>query len=153
MTFDDGYDYVLRFNDCAGMDIGYDVALNKFKRVMEEVEETKHAFYHNDNKELLDGAVDILYTVFGFIHSLENLGFDVAGAFEAVCKNNDTKLIEDKDIAEQTVNMYENKGVPVEVVYNKCHDVFVVKNKTEGKVLKPIGYQSVVLDEFLPKGE
>lgn len=152
-VFDKGYEAVLRFNDCAGLDVGYDVAFNKFKRVVEEVKETQAAFDSECDKELLDGAVDILYTTFGFIHALENLGFDVVGAFEAVCKNNDTKLIEDKDVAEQTAVMYEQKGIPVNVVYNKCHQMYVVKNKSEGKVLKPVGYESVVLDEFLPKGE
>lgn len=162
-----------KFNTIAGGDTSYNTLLQKLERVQEEVEETFDAitewggtkksandlsFYHErvlkqniDKKELLDGIVDIAYTLFGLMQAAEQLGYDVDGALEAVCLNNDTKFVKTVEEANETAVMYEEQGIPVDIRYNEQYDVFAVVRKLDGKVMKVKGYQSVLLDEFLPK--
>lgn len=158
-----------KFNTIAGGGTSYNTLLQKLERVQEEVEETFdaisgwHSVVNEDNyherilkqkinkKELLDGIVDIAYTLFGLMQAAEQLGYDVDGALEAVCLNNDTKLVKTVEEANETAVMYEEQGIPVDIRYNEQYDVFAVVRKLDGKVLKPKGYQSVLLDEFLPK--
>lgn len=159
-----------KFNTIAGSDVSYNTLLQKLERVQEEVEETFDAIsewttftcYHDsyqeltvkqniDKKELLDGVVDITYTLFGLMQAAEQLGYDVDGALEAVCLNNDTKFVKTVEEANETAVMYEEQGIPVDIRYNEQYDVFAVVRKLDGKVLKCKGYQSVALDKFLPK--
>lgn len=158
-----------KFNTIAGGDTSYNTLLQKLERVQEEVEETFDALsewyitmhYDNcpkrglkeeiDKKELLDGIVDIAYTLFGLMQAAEQLGYDVDGALEAVCLNNDTKFVKTVEEANETAVIYEEQGIPVDIRYNEQYDVFAVVRKLDGKVMKPKGYQSVLLDEFLPK--
>ena len=105
-----------------------------------------------NKKETLDAVVDVLYTAFGVIKAAEHLGFDVFGALSVVCKNNDTKLIDTIEHANETAVMYEEQNIPVDIRYNSEYDKFVVVNKSEQKVLKPKGYQRVELESFV-KGE
>lgn len=143
---------VERFNACAGGGPTIETLHNKVQRVQEEVLETLLAINANDHQETIDGVVDVLYTALGVIKAAEHLGFDVFGALSVVCKNNDTKLIDTIEHANETAVMYEEQNIPVDIRYNAEYDKFVVVNKSEQKVLKPKGYQRVELGEFV-KGE
>ena len=159
-----------KFSTIAGGNVSYETLLQKLERVQEEVDETFDAIsecifstccsdsYHErvlkqdiNKKELLDGIVDIAYTLFGLMQAAGQLGYDVDGALEAVCLNNDTKFVKTVEEANETAVMYEEQGIPVDIRYNEQYDVFAVVRKLDGKVLKCKGYQSVLLDEFLPK--
>jgi hypothetical protein len=159
-----------KFNTIVGSDVSYNTLLQKLERVQEEVEETFDATsewvwstccsdgYHErvlkqniNKKELLDGVVDIAYTLFGLMQIAEQLGYNVFGALEAVCKNNDSKFVKTIEEANETAVMYEEQNIAVDIRYNEQYDVFAVVRKTDNKLLKCKGYKSVVLDQFLPK--
>lgn len=159
-----------KFNTIVGSDVSYNTLLQKLERVQEEVEETfdatsewiwstcysdsyqERVLKQNINKkELLDGVVDIAYTLFGLMQIAEQLGYDVFGALEAVCKNNDSKFVKTIEEANETAVIYEEQNIAVDIRYNEEYDVFAVVRKVDGKMLKPKGYKSVVLDQFLPK--
>lgn len=163
----EGFLAVEKFNEIAGGEHNYQTVLNKLKIVLEEVNEAldsvsylfsedEGATYQRyldpciEKTELLDGVVDILYTVFALPRELEALGYDVFGAFEAVCENNDSKFVKTASEAEMSVRHYQAQGVGCKSVYNEKHNCYSVVN-SNGKVIKPLGYKSVVLDSFLPK--
>lgn len=144
-----------KFNTIVGSDVSYETFEQKLARVDEEVQETIAALSSNygvvDEKELLDGVVDIAYTLFGLMQITEQLGYDIEGALEAVCKNNNEKFVKTIEEANETAVMYEEQGIAVDIRYNEEYDVFAVVRKSDFKLLKPKGYKSVVLDQFLPK--
>lgn len=156
-----------KFNTIVGSDVSYETLAQKLERVDEEVRETFDALgaweeccgnrvispedIDVNSKELLDGVVDIAYTLFGLMQIAEQLGYDVFGALEAVCKNNNEKFVKTIEEANETAVMYEEQGVAVDIRYNEEYDVFAVVRKSDGKLLKCKGYKSVVLDQFLPK--
>ena len=158
-----------KFNTIIGSDVSYETLARKLERVDEEVMETFDAVtgwhtleYGNrvagrvyeasvDKKELLDGVVDIAYTLFGLMQVAEQLGYNIEGALEAVCKNNNEKFVKTIEEANETAVMYEEQGTAVDIRYNEEYDVFAVVRKTDNKLMKPKGYKSVVLDQFLPQ--
>lgn len=161
-----------KFNTIVGSDVSYETLAQKLERVQEEVEETFDAvseWLYNpahtniddvfvrslkqeiDKKELLDGIADAQYTLFGLMQIAEQLGYDVEGALEAVCKNNDSKMCKTIEEANETAVMYEEQNIAVDIRYNEQYDVFAVVRKSDNKLLKCKGYKSVVLDQFLPK--
>lgn len=155
-----------KFNTIVGSDVSYETLVQKLERVDEEVRETFDAMgawylggdgnrYLRDlsinDSQLLDGVVDIAYTLFGLMQITEQLGYDVFGALEAVCKNNNEKFVKTIEEAKETAVMYEEQGVAVDIRYNEQYDVFAVVRKSDGKLMKCKGYKSVVLDQFLPK--
>lgn len=142
-----------KFNTIVGSDVSYETLEQKLARVDEEVQETIAAISHSvvDEKELLDGVVDIAYTLFGLMQITEQLGYDVEGALEAVCVNNDSKFVRTIEEANETAVIYEEQGIEVDIRYNEVYDVFAVVRKSDGKLLKCKGHKSVVLDQFLPK--
>lgn len=150
-----------KFNTIVGSDVSYETLAQKLERVDEEVKETfealgiwnnaTHCGMSPDAAALLDGVVDIAYTLFGLMQITEQLGYDVFGALEAVCKNNNEKFVKTIEEANETAVMYEEQGIAVDIRYNEQYDVSAVVRKADGKMLKPKGYKSVVLDQFLPK--
>lgn len=147
------YNDVVLFNDVAGAEPNLDTMRNKTLRVLEEVKETLEAIDKRDDKEILDGVVDVLYTAFGLIKPMEQMGFDVMGALTAVCQNNASKLIPADNVDEiiNTVKMYKKAGVETVVSVHEPSGRCAVKNKSEGKVLKPFSYKSVNLSTYLPR--
>ena len=145
---------VAEFNVIAGnyQNIGYDTLLAQAKVVREEGIELYNAVHDVEGKEqILKEAVDVLVTAFGFVGILQNLGYDVYGAWKEVNKNNLDKFPKSQTDAFYTKTGYEASGVTTEVVqYN--HNTWVIKD-THGKVRKPIGYQKVCLKKYLPQEE
>jgi len=157
-----------RFNAIIGNPQSYGSLLNQLERVNEELKETYDAmvttwedadgtFYEwrteLDKLGLLDGIDDVLVTSLGLIAKAEVLGYDVLGGLSAVAANNDTKYHDTEDEADKTVEMYKNKGEDVYKQYNEVYDVWVVKRKSDNKLLKPYNFVSVTLNEFLPNEE
>jgi len=156
-----------KFNTIVGSDVSYETLVQKLERVDEEVREAFDSLgaweeccgnrvispedIDVNSKELLDGVVDVAYTLFGLMQIAEQLGYDVFGALEAVCKNNDSKFVKTIEEANETAVMYEEQNIAVDIRYNEEYDVFAVVRKSDFKLLKPKGYKSVVLDQFLPK--
>lgn len=91
------------------------------KLIHEEVNELETAIKDIDKIEQLDALIDILVVTVGAIHSL---GADGEGAWKEVMKTNFAKI--DKDTGK-------------------------VRKREDGKVLKPVGWQSPELKQFLTK--
>jgi predicted HAD superfamily Cof-like phosphohydrolase len=85
-------------------------------------DEFKTALTNNDRVEQLDALIDILVVTIGAIHSG---GFDAEGAWKEVMNTNFAKI--DKETG-------------------------LVRKREDGKVLKPLGWKSPELAQFI-KGE
>lgn len=91
------------------------------KLIEEEFNEYKYACDMNDSVEALDALIDILVVTIGTIHSM---GADGEGAWKEVMNTNFAKI--DKDTGK-------------------------VRKREDGKVLKPLGWKSPELAQFLNK--
>ena len=92
------------------------------KLIDEEHQELLEATLSDDRVEQLDALIDILVVTIGAIHSA---GFDAEGAWKEVMKTNFAKV---------------------------DHDTGKVRKREDGKVLKPVGWKSPELAQFI-KGE
>jgi predicted HAD superfamily Cof-like phosphohydrolase len=92
------------------------------KLINEEHQELLEATLSDDRVEQLDALIDILVVTIGAIHSA---GFDAEGAWKEVMKTNFAKV---------------------------DHDTGKVRKREDGKVLKPVGWKSPELAQFI-KGE
>ena len=92
------------------------------KLIDEEHQELLEATLSDDRVEQLDALIDILVVTIGAIHSA---GFDAEGAWKEVMKTNFAKV---------------------------DHDTGKVRKREDGKVLKPVGWKSPKLAQFI-KGE
>ena len=91
------------------------------KLIAEESQELIDAIMANDATETLDALIDIIVVATGAIHSL---GADAEGAWKEVMSTNFAKI--DKETGK-------------------------VRKREDGKVLKPQGWQSPQLEQFLSK--
>jgi predicted HAD superfamily Cof-like phosphohydrolase len=92
------------------------------KLIDEEHQELLEATLSDDRVEQLDALIDILVVTIGAIHSA---GFDAEGAWKEVMRTNFAKV---------------------------DYDTGKVRKREDGKVLKPIGWKSPELAQFI-KGE
>jgi predicted HAD superfamily Cof-like phosphohydrolase len=92
------------------------------KLIDEEHQELLEATLSDDRVEQLDALIDILVVTIGAIHSM---GADAEGAWKEVMQTNFAKI---------------------------DHDTGKVRKREDGKVLKPIGWTSPKLAQFI-KGE
>ena len=92
------------------------------KLIDEEHQELLEATLSDDPVEQLDALIDILVVTVGAIHSM---GADAEGAWKEVMKTNFAKV---------------------------DHDTGKVRKREDGKVLKPVGWKSPELAQFI-KGE
>jgi predicted HAD superfamily Cof-like phosphohydrolase len=92
------------------------------KLINEEHQELLEATLSDDRVEQLDALIDILVVTIGAIHSA---GFDAEGAWKEVMKTNFAKV---------------------------DYDTGKVRKREDGKVLKPVGWKSPELAQFI-KGE
>lgn len=154
------YKRVIAFNDKAGVkDEPFDTP-NWWKAVelqtkllVEESTEAYEASKVGDKQELLDGCIDNLVIAFKFAQMLEAAGYDVIGAFEAVCNNNDSKVfssyyeaveakekLEERDDQEYSIETAICNGMPFYSVRNYY-----------GKISKPVNFKGVDLKPFIPR--
>lgn len=115
-------------------------------------EESYELKYATNNVEALDACVDILVTVMGYMQKMQyTYGADVAKAMDLIAENNLSKYPPTKELAEQTVKMYADKGVETYYTYNEDYQVYVIRDKVTGKVKKPVGFKPVDLSVCFPK--
>lgn len=154
------YKRVVAFNDKAGVkDEPFDTP-NWWKAVelqakllVEESQESLDAAKLGDKVELVDGCIDVLFLGFMFANMLQQAGYDVIGAFEAVCSNNDSKVfssyyeaveakeqLEERDDQEYSIETAICNGMPFYSVRNYY-----------GKISKPVNFKGVDLKPFIPR--
>ncbi len=89
------------------------------KLIDEEHQEFLEATLSDDRVEQLDALIDILVVTIGAIHSA---GFDAEGAWKEVMRTNFAKV---------------------------DHDTGKVRKREDGKLLKPVGWKSPELAQFI----
>jgi hypothetical protein len=123
------------------------------KLLVEESTEAYDASKYGDAVELLDGAIDNMVIAFKFLDMLDKAGYDINGAFEAICANNDAKIfdsfyeaceskekLEERDDTEYTISTAVENGLPYYTI-----------RRLDMKIMKPIDFVPVDLSEYLPK--
>ena len=122
------------------------------KLLVEESTEAYDASKYEDSVELLDGAIDTMVIAFKFLDMLDKAGFDISGAFESICTNNDAKIfdsfyqaceekekLEQRDDVEYTVQTAVENGLPYYTI-----------RRLDMKIVKPVGFIHVDLSDFVP---
>jgi hypothetical protein len=149
------YEACCIFNEVAGND--KKLTLKDFANQqgynMEECKEISDGIAANNAAEIFDGVLDNFVTNMGHLQRLKALGFDIEKGIAAVALNNLSKYIEDGefDRVEATLQHYALKGVLCYVDFNKKHKLYAIKRKSDDKVMKPVGFVSVVLEQFIPE--
>lgn len=153
-AFEDLFRNTCIFNTCANSDVQFSNAdlVNQFKYIAEEIEELDQGICNEDVIEQLDGAVDSIVTLVGYMQKIRNrYGIDLAKAFDLIAQNNLDKFPKDIATAEATVKMYEAKGIETYIQKNEQYDCYVIRDKKTDKVKKPIGFIPVNLADCFPK--
>ena len=115
--------------------------------IVEELNELKQAINEKDITEMRDAIGDILYVVYGAAHTF---GFDADSDFATIHDSNMSKLCKTEEEAQQTVAKYEQDFKDGKTSYdspyyynNEKTSLWIVKNRSTGKVLKSIHYTPV----------
>lgn len=141
------YESIRKFNEIASnLDDNVNLAslAHQLDLIQEEYIETVDDFDANDPVGVLDGACDMFVTVCGFMQKLESLGYNVEEALKRVTENNLSKYI---PYTEDNLKVYPKNTYEIEI--NQKYNVIVYKNE-DGKVLKPVLFQSVSIDDLVP---
>lgn len=138
------------FMTLAGQDIPSEISIEnkqvnnlRSSLLFEELEELTDALVTKDSLETLDALCDLQYVLSGAILAL---GFkDVFDkAFEEVQRSNMSKFPKDYTETAQSAHLLEEDCEVVKVL-----DRYVIKRKSDGKVLKPSTYFKPNLKQFI----
>tara|TARA_B100000530_G_C15928103_1_gene475780 strand:+ start:2324 stop:2824 length:501 start_codon:yes stop_codon:yes gene_type:complete len=122
--------------------------------IQEEVTELKDAIETRDKKEVIDALGDILYVVYGAADAF-GINEDLYKAFNIIQKSNMSKFCKTEQEAIDTVKHYKNNDKRYDSpTYRTSIDkdnntLFVVFNKSTGKILKSINYTEANFDVLL----
>ena len=120
-------------------EISKEAKQQQLKLIQEEVKELKEALDTEDLVEQLDACSDILITVFGYMLKLERQGADLGKALIKTGQNNLTKFPTDRDVVEDTVQFYKNKGIETKISLDLMYNKWVIRDMS-GKYRKPKGF-------------
>lgn len=122
------------------------------KLVLEEAQETFEASEVSDYTELLDGVCDVMFTLSQLINLLEKAGFDFESAYQAVIDNNNKKIFNSfYEACNAKEELEERDDVEYLIETNVLHGLpFYVVLRQDGKVMKPVDFEKVVLEPYLP---
>lgn len=154
------YDKVREFNDAFQVkkvdsyspnvfDTHPDVVKLGYDLIAEEVDELRQAIADKDIVEVRDALADILYVVYGMQYKL-----DIDGNYDMglVHASNMTKLCHSEEQAQRTVENYKSRFEQGESPYDSPYyeqispTLWMVRNRSTGKVLKNIDYSPVHFD-------
>lgn len=121
--------------------------------IREEVKELEEAVKNHDMKETIDALADILYVVYG---AGSSFGIDLDRAFDIVQESNMSKSCETEEQAIRSVENYEklykegksSYDTP-SYRYDEEANLYIIYNKSTGKILKNIDYKEANFDEML----
>lgn len=144
----------LGINDFTGQ--GYltnkEALLNAVKIIREELNELEKGILEDNQKEILDGAVDVGITWYNVIAKLIHSGYDVASAINETDDNNLTKFVTDVETAQQSVEMYAEKGIKMFSIFHSPTGRYVLLDENQ-KYRKPVSYVSNDLTKYTPEGK
>jgi predicted HAD superfamily Cof-like phosphohydrolase len=128
-----------------------DLVKLRMSLIREEMKELEEAVANHDMVETTDALVDILYVVYGMGASL---GVNLDGAFDIVHSSNMSKVCRTEEDAKITVQKYKEEGRYDSPYYYKAGaDVYIVKNKSTGKVLKNHKYVEANFESILSRNK
>lgn len=135
---------------------GLEQVLEKIKRqspfVVEEAKEIQDGAIAGDVQEILDGYLDTKFTNDQIGVYLEALGVDIEGAWDEVCRSNNTKFSTDEQMMQDSATeLWYRTGSKVSVVESPVPGVYVLKRNDDGKIMKPICFKEPNLRPFIPK--
>lgn len=101
-------------------------------------------------EQALDDCLDIVITVFGFMQKLETLGVDVGQAGIDTANNNLSKYTNIPAVVYQTIDKLKTeKGIDTFHTFNQEYNRFVIRNKENGKIVKPSNFVSNDLSKYI----
>jgi predicted HAD superfamily Cof-like phosphohydrolase len=112
----------------------------------EEVGELKEALKNKDRIEVIDALADILFVVYGAGVAFD---IDLDKAFDIVYESNMSKFCSTEEEAQETVEYYLKNKKQLgydSPAYRKHGYIWVVYNKSTGKILKSINYTPAKFD-------
>ena len=143
------------FNEIAGKSDKLSIQdfKDQLKLIQSELKEMEDGINNNNIEEILDGFLDVFVTNAGIGQKLQRLGVDIYKAARLVADNNYSKFISGNQYPtlEATLKNYIGQGVNVYAIYDIVSESFVVKRASDDKVMKPIDFKSVNLEEVIPK--
>ena len=142
---------VVTFNAVSGnlLDVNSSSLLAQSKIVLEEAKELLQAVEDNEGQEqILKETTDCLVTIFGMVAMLNRLGYDVAGAWQAVNENNMTKFPTDRVEAIYAADAIANETGKVCSVFER-DGRYIIKDGN-GKIRKSLRYQKVSVLQYTP---
>ena len=149
-------DLSLQFNAISGADkeIDGDSLASQVGFVKDEANELHDAVFDwgcggEPEGEIVKEALDVLVTVVGVLQKMQNRGYDIEAAAEAVALNNLSKYPKTHAEAMQSLQDLASQGVNAYVSYNPVYDCYVIRDTDAGKVRKPSSYQKVDSNNFL----
>ena len=155
------FEKVVEFNRVFGVPISNEIQKDIFtqnprlvelrmKLIREEMKELEEAVKNHDMTETIDALSDILYVVYG---AGASFGIDMDKSFDMVHRSNMTKACPTEEVANKTVKWYQDNSndynsknpdqAPVDPQIRELNNMYVVYNKTTGKVLKSVDYEPV----------
>ena len=148
-------DLSLQFNAISGAEkeIDESALLRQVCFVVDEAEELYDArekcFLNGEPEgEIVKEALDVLVTVVGVLQKMQNRGYDIEAAAEAVGLNNLSKYPKTHTEAMQSLQDLAKQGVNAYVSYNPVYDCYVIRDVDASKVRKPSNYQKVDSSKF-----
>jgi phosphoribosyl-ATP pyrophosphohydrolase len=109
----------------------------------EEFEETIMARMDNNREEEVDGLADLIWVVCNWAH-MNNL--PLLETLQKVEQSNYSKFAKTEKEAQDTVDAYskglhwDKKGESIDAHYVKVDDFYIIKRKSDDKILKSIQY-------------
>lgn len=114
----------------------------RYDLIKEEFKELREAMDTNDKSEIVDALVDILYVTYGY---LDALNLDGDKCFDYVQEANMSKFCKTESEAQESVQKYlDDVNSPYdspEYRYNEKNGLWIVYNKSTGKILKSHKFQ------------
>ena len=121
---------------------------NQLALIYEEFLETHDGLRNDEPEAILDGAIDMLVVVTGFIEALRHRGYNVDRAMRKTADNNTTKFPVATTEADDNAALARcPQGARAE--FNFMYNSYVFLNENN-KVVKPIGYVKNDLKDCLP---
>ncbi len=158
----EGYKRVVEWNKKANSkdekvftDAWWDQVQLQSTLIEEEGIETAEAATFKDKAEILKETIDVAIVLFKQLDILSEAGYNVEGALEAVCSNNDGKIFDSYykavDEMEKLELQHPNMTYTIDTSMYDGLPWYTIKNMT-GKVVKTVGFKGVDLTAFLPNG-
>lgn len=115
--------------------------------IQEEVQELIDAVKRNDTEGIKDGCVDIIWVTLNHAYMFDISKEELLDKIDRVSFSNWTKFCATEAEAAKTVEMYAlgthpNKpGAKIDAYYSRFKNVWVVKRKSDNKILKSLEFQ------------